>query len=249
MGLLSGLLLRFEEENMEQHYNQQRKTFYKRALPMLAFMIFIIAVTVEILYRMLGRGEITIVTSLVNWITFIVFLVCWFMVKHVLWVTFAVAPLLTMFTFYYFTYVDFGRTGGDIYLNLCIGISLVYVILMTFNEQWVVTTAIFAPCIIIHLQETGVEYFEEPTFDVMFRAAFAIVIYGTMAYKTEINTKNSFTGKDAGDKAFNRWLKIFETFPEGIALIRSNYILYANSSLKQLLELETLEDDPFNEIL
>jgi hypothetical protein len=77
-----------------------------------------------------------------------------------------------------------------------------------------------------------VEYFEEPTFDVMFRAAFAIV-----------------TGKDAGDKAFNRWLKIFETFPEGIALIRSNYILYANSSLKQLLELETLEDDPFNEVL
>jgi hypothetical protein len=44
-------------------------------------------------------------------------------------------------------------------------------------------------------------------------------------------------------------LKIFETFPEGIALVRQNYILYANSSLHHLLELPPIEDDPFNEIL
>lgn len=105
------------------------------------------------------------------------------------------------------------------------------------------------PCLIVHMKETGIDYFEEPTFDVMFRAVCAIIVYAVLAYKAEVTTKQAFTGKDAGDKAFNRWLKIFETFPEGIALIRQNYILYANSSIKQLLEIPHIEDDPFNEIL
>jgi hypothetical protein len=34
-------------------------------------------------------------------------------------------------------------------------------------------------------------------------------------------------------------LRIFETFPEGIALIRNNYIMYANKSLKNILEVHT----------
>jgi hypothetical protein len=189
MGLLSGFLLRFEEANMEKHYNQQRKIFYRRAFPVLAMMIFIIAITVEVIYRGLGRGEIDMTLSVLNWVTLILFLCFIFIVRKLLVVTFAVAPILTVFVFYYFTFVDFGRTGGDIYLNLSVGISLIYLILMLFNEQWIISTAVFGPCIVIHMYETGIDYFEEPTFDVMFRAGFCIIIYGVMAYKTETTTK------------------------------------------------------------
>lgn len=47
-------------------------------------------------------------------------------------------------------------------------------------------------------------------------------------------------------------MKIFETFPEGIALIRHNYILYANRSLKYILNVGINvqnEDDPLYENL
>ena len=56
-------------------------------------------------------------------------------------------------------------------------------------------------------------------------------------------------GRESSDKAFHRWLKIFETFPEGIALVRNNYVLYSNRSLKHILELNHNEDDIFNEAL
>jgi len=49
-----------------------------------------------------------------------------------------------------------------------------------------------------------------------------------VAYRTETLSKQSFMGRESSEKAFHRWMKIFETFPEGIALIRNNYVLYAN---------------------
>lgn len=97
-------------------------------------MTFIIALTVEIIYRMLERGEITMLTSLLNWLTCILFFTFNCVVKRVMAVSYFVAPILTVYVFYYFTYVDFGRTGGDLYLNLLIGVSMVFLILMTFNE-------------------------------------------------------------------------------------------------------------------
>jgi ribosomal protein S6 len=46
-------------------------------------------------------------------------------------------------------------------------------------------------------------------------------------------------------------MKIFETFPEGIALVRNNYILYSNSSLKRVLSVgeRSSKEDPLYELL
>lgn len=48
--------------------------------------------------------------------------------------------------------------------------------------------------------------------------------------------------------AFYRWLKIFETFPEGLALIRRNQIMYANRSLSSMFEFDDYAAnlDPYN---
>ena len=66
-----------------------------------------------------------------------------------------------------------------------------------------------------------------------------------------MRTKESFLGRESSDKAFHRWLKIFETFPEGVALIRNGAILYANNSLKHILEVYEYagKEDPKNEKL
>ena len=34
------------------------------------------------------------------------------------------------------------------------------------------------------------------------------------------------------------WLKVYETFPEGVALIRNDMVLYANKSFYHLLEIK-----------
>lgn len=81
---------------------------------------------------------------------------------------------------------------------------------------------------------------------------YCVFIYALIAYITEIRSKQAFLGKEQSDKAVTKWLKIFETFPEGIALVRNNYIVYANQSLRYILELQgefKVADDPNNEML
>jgi len=59
-------------------------------------------------------------------------------------------------------------------------------------------------------------------------------------------------GRESSEKAFHRWMKIFETFPEGIALIRGGYVLYANKALKYILNIginRDYQDDPIYELL
>ncbi len=58
--------------------------------------------------------------------------------------------------------------------------------------------------------------------------------------------KQSFLGREASQQVFFRWLKIFDTFPEGLALIKGGEIVYANESLINMLELHeyVTEDDP-----
>ena len=65
-------------------------------------------------------------------------------------------------------------------------------------------------------------------------------MYAAIAYNNEMKSKHCFLGKEKQEKVFHRWLKIFDTFIEGIALIRNNKILYANKNLLHTLEISTL---------
>ena len=59
-------------------------------------------------------------------------------------------------------------------------------------------------------------------------------------------------GRESPEKAFHRWMKIFETFPEGIALVRGGQLLYANKALKYILDIgleRTDDEDPNFELL
>ncbi len=78
------------------------------------------------------------------------------------------------------------------------------------------------------LYYVGYDYLKVELFELVSEVTYCTIIYALIAYITEIRAKQSFLGKEQSDKAFHKWLKIFETFPEGIALIRNNYIIYAN---------------------
>lgn len=79
------------------------------------------------------------------------------------------------------------------------------------------------------------------------RSAFTSLIYTIVAYIVERQKKQSFLGRESPEKAFHRWMKIFETFPEGVALVRGGYLLFANRALKFILNVgleRTNEMDP-----
>jgi hypothetical protein len=102
------------------------------------------------------------------------------------------------------------------------------------------------------MQKTGKDLLGSEEVELALRCSFCILVYALTAYKIEILTKQSFMGRESSEKAFHRWMKVFETFPEGICLVRNNYILYSNRSLKYILNVginRTADEDPLYESL
>lgn len=112
-----------------------------------------------------------------------------------------------------------------------------FFLLIVFNEQWCISTIVFTPCVVVFFVRVGYDYLEQDVYEVVVESIYCVFIYALIAFITEIRAKQAFLGKEQSDKVATKWLKIFETFPEGIALIRNNYILYANQSLRYILEL------------
>jgi hypothetical protein len=108
---------------------------------------------------------------------------------------------------------------------------------VVFNEQWLLSTAVYALCITVLMKRIGVDLLGEQSYELAIKAIYSTFIYGVIAYLSELRGKQAYVGSESSDKAFYKWLKIFETFPEGIALIRNNYILYTNKALKSILEI------------
>ena len=97
----------------------------------------------------------------------------------------------------------------------------------------------FAPCVVVFIYKIGVGYFNDEVYMLVIKSVYTVIIYAVIAYSTEMRTKQSFLGRQSSEKAFHKWLKIFETFPEGIILVRNNSIMYSNNSLRHILEVNS----------
>lgn len=89
------------------------------------------------------------------------------------------------------------------------------------------------------MKRIGMDLLGEEAYELAIKAVYTTFIYCVIAYLCEVRGKQAYIGAESSDKAFYKWLKIFETFPEGIALVRNNYILYANKSLRSVLEIHS----------
>jgi len=100
------------------------------------------------------------------------------------------------------------------------------------------------------MKKTGYDLLGHEYEELAIRAAFIVLMYSIVAYRVEIVTKQSFLGRDTSEKAFHRWMKIFETFPEGIAFIRNDYILSGNKALQYIVGINrSNEEDPLYKLL
>lgn len=65
--MLSRVFLLFDDPDMHSRYTREKKYFYKKAIPVIVAVMLILSLTLEILYRAENYGDLTILTSCINW--------------------------------------------------------------------------------------------------------------------------------------------------------------------------------------
>jgi len=83
------------------------------------------------------------------------------------------------------------------------------------------------------MYKTGYDILGQEMTEVLIRVVFCTILYAIITYRVEALTKQSFIGRETSEKAFHRWMKIFETFHEGTVLVRDKFILGANVNTVQ----------------
>jgi hypothetical protein len=102
---------------MRSQYNRDRQDFYKRATPIIAALILILAIVLEVLYRALKYGQLAAATSVINWISFAIFIGLTFAVRRWVFSSWLICPLLTLLSYYYFIFVDYQLTTSVVYFT------------------------------------------------------------------------------------------------------------------------------------
>lgn len=158
---------------------------------------------------------------------------CWF-----------VSPLLTAITFYYFAFVDYEPENVSNVFSVVGAVSSSFFISVIFSEVWLISTIVYVPLIAAYMAKLGDGFIAETedNGELIQRTFFAVFIYAIVTYTAESYSKRAFIGSITEDILFKRWLKLFEAFPEGLAFIRDNQIMFANSSLGELLNLKDQKD-------
>ena len=254
--MLSNVCLSFGDREMRLTFERDKKAYYSRILLIVWPILMILTVglvLLEIYAQDVYKASIN--THVVNGTAAVLFFLIWLFVRKFIIFSWFVCPLLTAFAFYYFAVVDYDGSVVSIYYTLIVGITSTYFILVIFNENWMLSTVVYAPLLAYYMKKTGeamiTEIAGEELNELVIRSVFCIFLYAIVAYKVEALNKKAFLGNQTSEKAFYRWLKIFETFPEGLALLRKGQILYANQSFAGMFEMGDYEPsrDPYNDAL
>lgn len=219
--MLSTVFLSFEDREMRMTFEREKKNHYGRILLVVWPILILLTIGLIILDAM-GQFETEITTHVVNAAAAVIFFLLWLFVRKFAVCSWFVCPLLTAYAFYYFAMVDYDGSVVSIYYTLIVGISSTFFILVIFNESWLLSSIVYAPLIAYYMFKTGEDMVGEETNELVIRCVFSIFLYAIVAYKVETLNKQAFMGQQTSEKAFYRWLKIFETFPEGLALVRRN---------------------------
>jgi hypothetical protein len=115
--MLSRIFLLFDDSEMRNRYSTEKKDFYKKCIPIIAVMMALLAIAMEVIYRVEKYGDITIATSAINWSCLVAFIALAVLVHFIWWSCWFICPILTCLTYYYFAYIDYDRTSGIVYFR------------------------------------------------------------------------------------------------------------------------------------
>ena len=249
--MLSTVFLSFEDREMRLTFEKEKRAYYGRILLVIWPILLLLTGTLVVLDKVVKTYEGDLTTHIVNGAAVVIFFLLWLFVRKFTICSWFVCPLMTAYAFYYFAIVDYDGSIVSIYYTLIVGITSSFFILVIFNESWLLSSVVYAPLLSYYMWKTGEDMVGDELNELIIRCIFCSFLYAIVAYKVETLNKQAFLGQQTSEKAFYRWLKIFETFPEGLALIRRGQILYANRSFSGMFEYSGYESakDPYNDQL
>ena len=187
--MLSRFLLSFEDQDLKEIYSREKVEFFSKAMPVISLLLFLLATTLEVAYRGVKIGSLPLYISIVNWVFFGIFIMITCLHSYCVTLHALVCPCLTTLTFLYLSFLDYDYTLGSIYYSLIIGFTISYFILVVFNEMWLISTLVFAPCLTFYMYRTGFDLLGSEVTELAVRSAFCVIIYAIIAYRIEILTK------------------------------------------------------------
>ena len=160
--IISPVLLRFRDKEVQTAYSNTKKTFFLKTSPLLALAIFGISITVELIQRLSKSDDNfqaypELSTTIFNWSACALFLLLCVLIKFTHFAHFAVCPLLTVFIYYYLCMFEYHGKNDSIdvvYFSVVIGITTQFYILVMFSENWLLSSVIFSPCMIYFMYRT-----------------------------------------------------------------------------------------------
>lgn len=133
--MLSFFFQQFSDVSARMNYERDRNLYYSKILPVVAFSLMSLLITIEIAYRGAKLGLLDNSTSIVNTVAVVFFLfLCLLNKKNHILATWLVCPGLTALIFYYVDFVDFDNSSLSILYKMVIGITLSFFLLIFFNE-------------------------------------------------------------------------------------------------------------------
>ena len=251
--MLTIFSLRFLDASANAKYERDRNGFYNKVLPVVAFGLACLLVTVEVVYRSTNVGRLSYKTSIINAVALAYFLALFLLNKrNRIVASWLVCPGLTAFVFYYVDFVDYDQSDLSMLYKMVLGITISFFLLIFFSEQWIVSTVVYIPFMVTFMWRAGqIMAGDAGRGELVARCLFCALVYCASAINLERMRKQSFLGRLAGQKSFHRWLKVFDTFPEGFALVRGGDLVYSNHALPKLMEINNyqFEKDPFFDCL
>ena len=142
--------------------------------------------------------------------------------KKLNYVHMLVCPIIVGFVFYHMTFNDYDDSVIGILSTSCFGLTTLLYVLVMFSEVWLLSALTFAPLISYYMYKTIQTFKDIDPIWIFVFSLFQIFIFISVSYKIERITKECFLYKENLDRSFHRWFKIFESFPEGIAMIKED---------------------------
>jgi len=162
--MLTRFFLQFTDDDLNRRFKQSRQEFYQKALPIIALMLFLLAITLEVLYRGVGNkdlGKLSVITSVINWGYVVIFILKSFLIRRFVWPSWIVCPLITWFVYYYFSFVDFQKSAAVLYFTIIIALTTAFFFVVVFNESWLFSTAAFIIAIVVLMKRIGMDLLGE----------------------------------------------------------------------------------------
>ena len=185
--MLTSFLLRFTENATRKNYERDRIAYYSRLLPVIAFGLLSLLITIEIVYRGAKLGNLLSRTSIINAVA-VVFFITLNIVnrRNHIYPSWLVCPGLNAFIFYYVDFVDYDGSDLSILYKMVLGITLSFFLLIFFSEQWLISTIVYIPFMVTFMWRSGKIMSGDATQgELAARCLFCAVIYCASAIKLE----------------------------------------------------------------